>query len=84
MSSKAKKIDNTEQDDSTKNVCGIIMPIADTPTYPKGHWTDVYNILSEAASSAGFEPNMVSFDDVVDFAHTSHKNTVRMNSIFVP
>ncbi|MGP0844170.1 hypothetical protein [Serratia sp. CY83965] len=83
MSSKAKKIDNTEQDDSKNNVCGIIMPIADTPTYPKGHWTDVYNILSEAASSAGFEPNMVSFDDDVSVIQKRIVQNIYNNPIVV-
>ncbi|HBC0624475.1 TPA: hypothetical protein ACKP24_003059 [Serratia marcescens] len=83
MSSKAKKIDGTEQDDSANNVCGIIMPIADTPTYPKGHWTDVYNILSEAARGAGFEPNMVSFDDDVSVIQKRIVQNIYNNPIVV-
>lgn len=46
-------------------VCGIIMPIADTSGYPNGHWQDVYSILKESAISAGFNPNLVSFDSDV-------------------
>ncbi len=29
----------------TKLKCGIIMPIAPTPDYPKEHWKEVLNIL---------------------------------------
>lgn len=83
MSSKAKKIDNTEQDDCASNVCGIIMPIADTQTYPKGHWTDVYTILCEAAASAGFEPNLVSFDDDVSVIQKRIVQNIYNNPIVV-
>ncbi|CAK6492552.1 hypothetical protein PANNVG_01627 [Pantoea sp. Nvir] len=44
-------------------ICGIIMPIADTNGYPNGHWQDVYSILKESAINAGFNPNLVSFDN---------------------
>ncbi|KGP45255.1 hypothetical protein LR61_04360 [Morganella morganii] len=44
-------------------ICGIIMPIANTEGYPEGHWTDVYDIICQAASDANFTPNLVSFDD---------------------
>lgn len=46
-------------------VCGIIMPIADTDGYPNGHWTNVYDIICEASTQAGFRANLVSFDDDV-------------------
>lgn len=48
-----------------KSVCGIIMPIADTDGYPNGHWADVYDIICEASTQAGFRANLVSFDDDV-------------------
>lgn len=44
-------------------ICGIIMPIADSNGYPTGHWQDVYSILKESAINAGFNPNLVSFDN---------------------
>ncbi|HBM3263996.1 TPA: hypothetical protein LVN11_000785 [Klebsiella oxytoca] len=46
-------------------VCGIIMPIADTDGYPNGHWANVYDIICEASTQAGFRANLVSFDDDV-------------------
>ncbi|MBH2824058.1 hypothetical protein I5Q13_04820 [Serratia marcescens] len=87
MSSKAKKIDGAERNDSennnANNVCGIIMPIADTQTYPKGHWTDVYAILCEAAENAGFEPNLVSFDDDVSVIQKRIVQNIYNNPIVV-
>lgn len=83
MSSKAKKSDNVEEDVRMSNICGIIMPIADTPTYPKGHWTDVYTILCEAATSAGFEPNLVSFDDDVSVIQKRIVQNIYNNPIVV-
>ncbi|MGP0834045.1 hypothetical protein [Serratia sp. CY85251] len=83
MKSKLKESNELVEGSSETNICGIIMPIADTPTYPKGHWTDVYNILSEAAISAGFEPNMVSFDEDVSVIQKRIVQNIYNNPIVV-
>lgn len=44
-------------------VCGIIMPISDIDSYPKGHWTEVYDILFRSIQQAGFKPQLVSSGD---------------------
>lgn len=66
---KTTAINETDSKESEKNIsrpiCGIIMPIANTEGYQNGHWQDVYSILSEAATDAGFHPNLVSFDSDV-------------------
>lgn len=46
ISNEEKEVPKEKVDKEKK--CGIIMPIADTNGYPKGHWTDVLNILCEA------------------------------------
>lgn len=57
---------NNEASDTGKElVCGIIMPIADIEGYPIGHWKNVQDIISEAATDAGFKANLVSSDDDV-------------------
>ena len=43
ISNEEKEVPKEKVDKEKK--CGIIMPIADTNGYPKGHWTDVLNIL---------------------------------------
>lgn len=83
MKSKFKESNELAEGSSENNVCGIIMPIADTSNYPKGHWTDVYNILREAAISAGFEPNMVSFDDDVSVIQKRIVQNIYNNPIVV-
>ncbi|EPY9640603.1 hypothetical protein ACXH32_001845 [Klebsiella pneumoniae] len=50
---------------SKQPVCGIIMPIADIDGYPIGHWRNVYEIINEASTSAGFRANLVSSDEDV-------------------
>ncbi|EPH7219884.1 hypothetical protein ACS3L2_002625 [Serratia marcescens] len=55
----------SDDDVGLNNVCGIIMPIANSASYPDGHWKDVLAILSEAAMEAGFEAKLVSFDEDV-------------------
>jgi len=67
MAKPTKQIDTKEEEDNGQfndtPVCGIIMPIADTDGYPIGHWQDVYSILKESATNAGYHPNLVSFDN---------------------
>lgn len=53
------------EDQSSKPVCGIVMPISTMEGYPDTHWSDVREILEEAILEAGFEPNLVSNADDV-------------------
>ena len=61
-----KEIINTIE---SKPICGIIMPISEIDGCSESHWTDVFDILSEAVEDAGFDPNMVSNADDVGIIH---------------
>ena len=52
-----------------KMVCGIIMPISAIDGCTESHWTDVFDILSEAIEESGFDPNLVSNADDVGIIH---------------
>lgn len=43
-----------------KPTCGIVMPISSIDDCSSDHWTEVLEIVSDAAKSAGFEPSLVS------------------------
>lgn len=70
MDSDKKKVENTEEQNTEEDkkivneehrqVCGIVMPISEIDGLPKSHWDEVYNIIAESVSSAGFKPNLVS------------------------
>lgn len=80
----AKKTVPEETDKNTDiPVCGIIMPIANTEGYTEGHWTDVYSILSEVAENAGFNANLVSFDDDVGIIHKRIVHNIYSNPIVI-
>lgn len=64
-------------------VCGIIMPIADTPGYISGHWQHVKLIVEEAIVSAGFIPNLVSDADEIGIIHNRIVNNIYENAIVV-
>lgn len=74
---------NAAMEDETLLACGIIMPIANTQGYREGHWGDVYTILCDAASKAGFEPKMVSFDDDVSVIHKRIVQNIYSNPIVI-
>lgn len=74
---------NAESNPVNKNKCGVIMPIADTEGYPTGHWLDVREIIYEAISNAGFEPNLVSFDIGVSTIHKTIVQNLYFNDIVV-
>lgn len=60
--------DETQAEESNggkRPVCGLVMPISEIDDCPEHHWAEVKDILSEAVTSAGFEPNMVSDADDV-------------------
>lgn len=44
----------------TKSVCGVVMPISTIDGCSESHWTDVFDIVTEAIEDAGFEANLVS------------------------
>lgn len=51
-----------------KKTCFVIMPISDSPNYPKGHFTRVYeHIIKPACILAGFKP--IRADDVLNTNH---------------
>ncbi|MGN8238646.1 hypothetical protein [Enterobacter soli] len=64
-------------------VCGVIMPIAKTDGYNDSHWADVYSILCEVAAEAGFNPNLVSFDDDVGIIHKRIVQNIYSNPIVI-
>ncbi|MEY7102930.1 hypothetical protein AB9B90_27450, partial [Klebsiella pneumoniae] len=78
-----KNTDEQVEAQDQRPVCGIIMPIADTDGYPKGHWQDVYAILSEAANAAGFKPNLVSFDSDVGVIQKRIVQNIYSNPIII-
>lgn len=54
----------TEQS-KTNNKCGLVMPISSIDGCSEQHWLEVKEIISSSVSSAGFEPNLVSYADDV-------------------
>lgn len=64
-------------------VCGLIMPIADTDGYPRGHWEDVKNILISVADSAGFKTRLVSQSDSVSIIQTTIVQNVYFDDIVI-
>ncbi|HBX5531487.1 RNA helicase [Klebsiella pneumoniae] len=78
-----KNTDEQVEAQDQRPVCGIIMPIADTDGYPKGHWQHVYAILSEAANAAGFKPNLVSFDSDVGVIQKRIVQNIYSNPIVI-
>lgn len=74
---------NATMENETPLACGIIMPIANTQGYREGHWGDVYGILCDAASKAGFEPKMVSFDEDVGVIHKRIVQNIYSNPIVI-
>jgi hypothetical protein len=55
--------------DQKKTVCGVIMPISAIDNCTEAHWSDVYEILTEAIEAAGFEANIVSNSDDSGIIH---------------
>lgn len=52
-----------------KKTCGIIMPISAIDGCTEGHWSDVYDILSESIEAAEFDANLVSNADDSGIIH---------------
>lgn len=66
---KKKTDDNNLELEENEKKCGIIMPIASHPDYPKDHWKEVLLILIEAISETEFEPRMVNDDAAIGLIH---------------
>lgn len=45
--------------------CGVVRPIAGIDGYPDGHWSEVHEIIVEAADTAGFDARLVSDDEAI-------------------
>lgn len=50
---------------TTKQTCGIVMPISSIDGYTEEHWSDVLSIITESIETSGFEANLVSNADDV-------------------
>ena len=66
-----------------RGTCGIIMPIADHPSYPLGHWKDVQSILFEAIKETEFKPQLVSDDPAIGLIHDRIVTNTYTNEIVV-
>lgn len=52
-----------------KQICGIVMPISAIDGCSESHWSDVLDIITEAAESVGLEANLVSNADDAGIIH---------------
>ena len=52
-------------DPSSKEICGLVMPISAIDGLPESHWAEVLSLISEAIEKAGVTPNLVSNADDV-------------------
>jgi hypothetical protein len=50
-------------DETSKPLCGLVMPISAIDELSAEHWIDVKHILDETILEAGFEPKLVSYGD---------------------
>lgn len=71
------------EDEPSKPVCGIVMPISAIDGCAETHWLDVREILSEAIEAAGFEPNLVSDADDVGIIQKRIIQNIYENPIIV-
>src|SRR5687768_9945405 len=59
----------TKKKAEAADICGLVMPISGSETYPPGHWIEVREILTQALTSAGFEVALVSDADESGVIH---------------
>jgi hypothetical protein len=52
-------------DMGAREICGIVMPISAIDGLSENHWADVLGMISDAATKAGFNANLVSNADDV-------------------
>lgn len=62
---KNTNIDNKNNPESPKLMCGIVMPVSEIDGCTEGHWKEVFNIISQSIDKAGFNANLVSNADDV-------------------
>lgn len=63
MAKSSRTRENTGARKGELPFCGIVRPIADFDPYPGGHWSEVHEILRDAAEEAGFQARLVSEND---------------------
>src|SRR5688572_2865951 len=56
---------STDPTPTAKPKCGIVMPISAIDNLSEAHWIEVGDILSDAITAAGFDPNLVSTTEEV-------------------
>ena len=52
-------------EEAQKPICGVVMPISTIDGCNEAHWLEVFAIISDAVTAAGFAANMVSDADHV-------------------
>lgn len=67
----------------TDPVCGIVMPISPMEDCTAQHWADVKDIISDAISSAGYEPRLVSTAAEVDIIQKRIIQNLYQNPVVV-
>jgi hypothetical protein len=66
-----------------KPKCGIIMPISAIDGLSEAHWQEVNDILSDAISAAGFDPNLVSTAEEVGIIQKTIIHNLYHNPVVV-
>ncbi|WP_199529575.1 hypothetical protein [Pseudoalteromonas sp. bablab_jr010] len=66
-----------------KPVCGVVMPISAIDGCPETHWAEVYLIIKDAISDAGFVGCLVSESDDSGIIHKRIINNLYNNPIVV-
>ena len=82
MSSKNQPI-KKEIEKKDEKKCGIVMPIASNPDYPKEHWKEVLSILVDAVKETEFEPRLVSDDVAIGLIHERIVNNLYNDEIVI-
>ena len=76
--------ENQPVPEPARPICGIIMPIAEMlPTYTATHWSDVRQVINQAAEAAGYVPQMVSEAAEVSIIHERIVNNLADNPIVI-
>jgi len=60
LNSSAKVAESSNPESVKRPKCGIVMPISAIDGCSESHWAEVLQILKEAISDAGFDPDLVS------------------------
>jgi len=70
-------------DQKHKNICGIIMPIADMEQYDPGHWTRVKGLIEAAAELSGYRARLVSESEDIGVIHSRIVENIHDDPIVV-